>query len=295
MSTTGTKSTAALRSQAEQVRTDLRHFLYASPLPLKILTVDSSLYLPILRELCPQAALTAVTDFVELPDVPAYTDLGVAWHVREQRGESLAALGLSEGQFDLIIAEHVLACAYEPYEALMTLSRLLTDTGTLLAAFPNVRYTGVLAGLQAGQFPVRGERLWAKDEVVRLLNDTLFKEIAFAPGVQDVDRAAEDIWAAHGFADYSRDLATQVWLVRASRATAAVANLKSLYDKKTRTGLARVLHRLEYGVDQEANLAALQALCEENMLFPDYLRDFVQSTCVHAGRVLALLQEKGLL
>lgn len=274
-----------------QTRTDLRHFLYASPLPLKILTVDSSLYLPLLRELCPQAELTAVTDFVELPEVPAYAELGVTWHVREQRGESLQALGLAEGQFDYILAEQALASAYEPYDTLMTFSRLLTDTGTLLAAFPNVRYTRVLAGLQAGAFPVRGQHLWAKDEVVRLLNDTLFKEIAFVPGVQDVDTVAEQAFAAQGFADYSRDLATEVWLVRASRATAAVANLKGLYDKKTRAELARVLHRIEYDVEREKNLVALQELCNGQMIFPDYLHDFVESACIHAGRVLPLLNE----
>ena len=271
-----------------QTRTDLRHFLYASPLPLKILTVDSSLYLPLLRELCPQAELTAVTDFVELPEVPAYAELGVTWHVREQRGESLQALGLAEGQFDYILAEQALASAYEPYDTLMTFSRLLTDTGTLLAAFPNTR---VLAGLQAGAFPVRGQHLWAKDEVVRLLNDTLFKEIAFVPGVQDVDTVAEQAFAAQGFADYSRDLATEVWLVRASRATAAVANLKGLYDKKTRAELARVLHRIEYDVEREKNLVALQELCNGQMIFPDYLHDFVESACIHAGRVLPLLNE----
>ena len=251
------------KQQIRQRRLDLSEFLFPSPLPLRILTVDSSQYLPRLRALCPHAAVTAYGD-----------------------GNSL-----EQGSFDLVLAESIFADAKDPYDALMELSRLLTDTGTLLAAFPNVRYHAVLEELQRGEFPVRGRHLWAKAEVVRILDDTLFKEIVFAPGVQDEADAEEKAWAALGFDDYSRDLATEVWLVKASRSTAEVANLKSLYDKKTRAELARILHRIEYDVNRAENRRTLQAFCEAHQIFPDYLRDFIHSTCTHPERLMGSAEE----
>ena len=119
---------------------------------------------------------------------------------------------------------------------------------------------------------------------MRLLNDTLYKEIAFAPGEQD-DPASGAAFAAMGFDDTSRDLATAVWLVQAARSTAAVANLKSLYKKETRKQLARLLHRIEYDVDRAENIAALKTLCAREGIFPEYLTDFIHETVVHPERI----------
>ena len=61
----------------------------------------------------------------------------------------------------------------------MDISRKLTDVCVLYGDFLNVRYIGVLEALQQGEFPVREKHLYAKTEMVRLLDDTLFKEIDF--------------------------------------------------------------------------------------------------------------------
>lgn len=260
-------------------------FLPGSPERLRILTVESTHYLPELSARYPNAQLTAVTSYEEVPEAVEVRELAVEWHTLDYRRERLP---LPEGLFDIIIAEPCLEYVYDSYDTLMDLSRHLTDVGTLYTQFTNIRYGGILARLQAGDFPVRDEHLYAKAEVVKMLNDAIFKEVHFAPGEQDEGHENEQ-WEGLGFDNFSRDLATKTWLVKACRSTASVANLKGLYTKSTREKLARVLHRIEYDIDRAANLAALRALCEQEMIFPEYLEDFIAETCIHKEIVRSLV------
>lgn len=178
----------------------------------------------------------------------------------------------------------------------MGLNRRLKETGTLYTSYPNVRYHRVLDLLRAGDFPVRGERrLYAKPEIVRLLNDALYKEIHFIPGEQDDDPSATAAWVHAGFANVSDDLSTRTWLVRAERSTAAAANLKLFFSAGTRRDVARLLHRIEYGVAPAESIAALRTLCMREGVFADYLADFITEVCIHAahvrGQLGALLEE----
>ena len=249
------------------------------------LLVDSSAYLPLLCQHFPEAGITAVTRFDEVPALREFAGLNVDWHVLDYRQEPLP---FAEASFDCVLAVDCLDEAYEVYDTMLSLSRLLTDVGTLYTRFTNIRYGGLLTALQQGQgqFPVRQQHLYAKTEIVRILNDALFKEIHFLPGEQDDDESSEQKWQQAGFDNFSRDLATRIWLVRAVRSTASVANLKGLYDKQTRTRLARILHRIEYDIDREKNLAALNELCEMQGIFPEYLKDFIQEACSHPAAVM---------
>lgn len=268
------------------MKQDLTAFCFASPANAQILTVESSAYLPRLRALCPNAQLTAVTRYEELPSWKDFAGLDVRWCVLDYRTE---ALPFPEESFDLIVAEPCLTETYEPYETVLGLNRLLKQTGVMLTGFRNVRYHAVLDGMRDGRFPSRSGRLWAKADVVQFLHETLFKEIAFTPGAQDEDAAAEASWKSRGFEDYQGDLRTEVWLVKASRSSSVVANLKSLYTKKTRAELARVLHRIEYGIDVGENREALRRLMAREAVFPAYLCDFIQSACAHPARVFTAL------
>lgn len=247
------------------------------------LLVDSSAYLPLLCQHFPEAGITAVTRFDEVPALREFAGLNVDWHVLDYRQEPLP---FAEASFDCVLAVDCLDEAYEVYDTMLSLSRLLTDVGTLYTRFTNIRYGGLLTALQQGQFPVRQQHLYAKTEIVRILNDALFKEIHFLPGEQDDDESSEQKWQQAGFDNFSRDLATRIWLVRAVRSTASVANLKGLYDKQTRASLARILHRIEYDIDREKNLAALNELCEMQGIFPEYLKDFIQEACSHPAAVM---------
>ena len=271
------------------MRTELLELLAPSTEPLCLLVVDGSEHLARLRELYPNAEIHAITPYPEIVENEAVAALDVHWHILDWRRDPLP---FAEEMFDRIISEFAIEYAYEPYDTLMVLNRALKETGTLYTCYTNVRYHRVLMGLRDGEFRVRGDRhLYAKPEVVRLLNDTLYKEIHFYAGERDDDPAAADAWAEEGFANFSDDLATRIWLVRAERSTAAAANLKLFFSQETRCRIARLLHRIEYDIAAEGAVAELRELCAREGIFRDYLADFITEVCVHEEKVRAVLRE----
>ena len=271
------------------MKTQLLDLLAPSAECLCILVVDGSEYLVRLREMYPNAEIYAVTPYPEIAGHRTVEPLNVHWHVLDWRRDPLP---FTEEMFDRIIAEFAIESAYEPYDSLMALNRALVETGTLYTSYTNIRYHRVLAALRDGEFPVRGDRhLYAKPEIVRLLNDTLYKEIHFFAGARDDDPAAGEAWAEEGFANVSDDLSTRTWLIRADRSTAAAANLKLFFSRETRRTIARLLHRIEYDIAAEESMAALCELCMREGIFRDYLADFITEVCVHDERVHALLRD----
>ena len=269
------------------MKQDLTCFLSGGPAPMRWLLLESLVYIEKIIALYPNARLTVVTEIEEAAELPAFAGLPIEWHFLDYRREKLT---FAENSFDAVLAENLLAQAYEPYDLLMDISRKLTDVGVLYGDFLNVRYTGVLAALKQGEFPVREKHLYAKSEMVRLLDDTLFKEIDFVPGESDENSEAETLWEAAGYANINHELSVRRYLFRAACSTAAVANLKGLYSPEVRKELARILHRIEYDVQREENLQRLQALCAQEGIFPEYLQDFIAESCCHQERVLALLK-----
>ena len=271
------------------VRTELLDLLAPSPERLRILVVDGSAHLARLRELYPHAEIHAVTPYEEIAENEIVAALGVHWHILDWRRDTLP---FAEETFDRIISAFAIECAYEPYDALMSLNRALKQTGTLYTCYTNIRYHRVLAALRDGEFRVRGDRhLYAKPEIVRLLNDTLYKEIHFFAGERDDDPSAGEAWAEEGFANFSDDLITRTWLIQASRSTAAAANLKLFFAQETRRRIARLLHRIEYDIAAEESAEELRELCTHEGVFRDYLADFITEVCVHDGRVRRVLND----
>ena len=271
------------------MRTELLELLAPSAERLRILVVDGSEHLARLREMYPNAEIHAVTPYEEIAENEMVAALGVHWHILDWRRDTLP---FAEETFDRIISAFAIECAYEPYDALMALNRALKETGTLYTCYTNVRYHRVLAGLRDGEFRVRGDRhLYAKPEIVRLLNDTLYKEIHFFAGERDDDPSAGEAWAEEGFANFSDDLITRTWLIQASRSTAAAANLKLFFAQETRRRIARLLHRIEYDIAAEESAEELRELCTHEGVFRDYLADFITEVCVHDGRVRRVLND----
>lgn len=271
------------------MRTELLDLLAPSAERLTILVVDGSAYLARLRELCPQAEIHAVTPYEDVAEHDSLAQLGIHWHVLDWRRDPLP---FAEEMFDRIISEFAIEYAYEPYDSLIALNRALKETGTLYTCYTNIRYHGILSALRDGEFRVRGDHhLYAKPEIVRLLNDTLYKEIHFFAGERDDDPSAGAQWAAEGFANVSDDLTTRSWLIRASRSTAEAANLKLFFTQEARRRIARLLHRIEYDIAAEESAAALRELCAREGVFADYLADFITEVCVHEEKVRVVLED----
>jgi len=268
------------------MKQDLMAFITGGPAPLRWLILESLPYVKKIAVLYPQAHLTVVTEIEEAAQLPEFADMDIEWVFLDIRRERLP---FSNGSFDVVLAEDLLTKAYEPYELLMDISRKLTDVGVLYGDFLNVRYTGVLEALRQGEFPVREKHLYAKSEVVRLLDDTLFKEIDFVPGVCDEENEAERRWESAGYANINHELLVSRYLFRAAVSTAAVANLKGLYSFAVRRELARLLHRIEYDVQRAESLRRLQDLCQREGIFVEYLRDFIQESCYHVEKTANLV------
>ena len=98
-----------------------------------------------------------------------------------------------------------------------------------------------------------------------------------------------DDWIHFGFDNYNKELLTKNWIVKASRSTAEVANLKQFYTPEIRKELSKLLHRIEYDVDREENIARLHKFCEEHMNFEDYLIDFIEQVVVHREVMTSVL------
>ena len=271
------------------MRTEILDLLAPSAERLRILVVDGSEQLARLREMYPNAEMHAVTPYEEIAENEIVAALGVHWHILDWRRDTLP---FAEETFDRIISTFAIECAYEPYDTLMALNRALKETGTLYTCYTNIRYHRVLAALRDGEFRVRGDRhLYAKPEIVRLLNDTLYKEIHFFAGERDDDPSAGEAWAEEGFANFSDDLITRTWLVAASRSTAAAANLKLFFSQETRRRIARLLHRIEYDAASETAVMEIGELCTHEGIFYDYLSDFIAEVCVHEEKVRTILRD----
>jgi len=271
------------------VKTTLLELMPGSTERLMILVIDGSAQLRELRALCPNAEIHAVTPYEEIAAHAETVSLGVHFHVLDWRRDLLP---FAEGTFDRILSPFAVESAYEPYDALMTLNRCLKETGTLYTGYTNIRYHRILRELKRGAFPVRGDRhLYAKPEIVRLLNDTLYKEIHFFAGERDDDPAEAAAWSSAGFANVSNDLMTRTWLIRAERSTAAAANLKMFFSREVRGETARLLHRIEYGISPAESIDALRALCMREGIFHDYLADFADEICVHRDPVARALKD----
>ena len=243
---------------------------------ISVLVIESLGYLRELRELLPAAHILVLTEFDEAK--LDFNDLHLDWIFGDYKKFDF---NIDEKMFDIIIAEDCLTHVYEPYKTIFGINRWLKETGFLVTQFESIRYIGVLESLRQGYYPERERRLYAKTEIVRLLNDALFKEIAFSPS-ETIEYNIED-WIKFGFENYNNELLTKTWIVKASCSTAEVTALKSFYTPEIRKELAILLRRIEYDIDFEENIERLRNLCTEHMIFEDYLFDFIEQIVIHRG------------
>lgn len=241
-------------------------------LPVNVLLIESARLLEDLREKLPAAQIAFMTEEVT-PKIKK--------HCNEFRADIIDELPPAPKIFELIIAEEVLTTGENFYAKLLAFNHLLTYSGALLTQFYNVRFVGVLENLRRGKFFNNEQRLWAKADVVKLLDDAIYKEIHFIPGERENFSTVE--WESFGFDNFSDDLMTKTWLVKACKCTAEVAALKDIFTHEVRADLSRLLHRIEYNIDAEENFRRLMELCDREGIFDDYLFDFIDQTVVHAA------------
>ena len=240
------------------------------------LVIESEKYLPKLRELMPAAKITLLTVETSIELEKFCRNLKVDVMKGDyQRG----GLPIEPKIFDVIIADDCLTNSLDTYLTLAKFHHLLKDAGFLLTQFYNARFIGMLENLRLGQFPTNEQKFWAKWDIVKLLNDAIYKEIHFLPA-EKVD-ANVDEWVNFGFDNFNDDLLTKIWLVKACKYEAEVVALKEFYTEDVRAELSRLLHRIEYGIDVDENLAKVVEICQRENIFDDYFIDFVAQVVIH--------------
>lgn len=183
--------------------------------------------------------------------------------------------------FDVIIAKELFTYAPNCFITLLEINHLLKDSGFLLTEFYNVRNVEMLENLKLGEFPTNERKFWAKWDIVKILDDAIYKEIRFLPGKKIAEKNLVNSWEKFGFDNFSEDLLTKIWLVKAQKCSAEVIALKEIYTPEIRAELARILHRVEYKIEVDKNLENLKNLCEREQIFYDYLSDFIDEVVIH--------------
>ena len=259
-------------------RRGLLKFVPPNFLPIPALVIESEEFLPGLREILP-AARIALLKREPSPKTKKICD--------EFRADLVDELPTAPKIFELIIARDVLTVGENFYAMLLAFNHLLRDSGALLTEFYNVRFVGILERLRRGRFFDNERRLWAKADVVKLLDDAIYKEIHFLPGARETAIRNEELgirnWIDFGFENFNEDLTTKIWLVKACKCTAEVAALKEIFTPEVRAELSRLLHRIEYDLDVEENFSRLMELCEREGIFDEYLSDFINQVIVHGA------------
>ena len=268
----------------EYERHGILKFVSPSVANLAVLLIESEELLPELRKLLPESQIALMirsksedTDFLCKKNS---ADLIIGDYTRN-------ALPIDAKIFDIILAKDCLTFAPDFYVTLLEMNHLLKDSGYLVTQFFNARFIQILEGLRRGKFPTNGKRFWAKADIVKLLDDAIYKEIRFLPEEQFKENYAENLsdWEDFGFENFNGDLLTKIWLVKAQKCESEVAALKSLYSEEVRAEISRLLHRVEYDIDAEENFSRLIELCRREQIFEDYLADFVRQVVLHSDAI----------
>ena len=261
---------------AEEIRPELHTFLKPTTTPLRILVVESLSYLPQLRQMFPHAALYAVTAD---PDRRDEIDLdGIYWQILDYLQ---VPLPYTRGYFDYILADLALEQSENPQDIAAGFSMFLRETGSLLTSFRNIRHWSVLQNLMEGHYYNVVSRLFARPEFESLLYASFYKNVYFRMQQRTAPKELLDRLLAAGFANRQGDLETEFYLIRADRSMPELSLLKSMYTSAERAQLARLIHRVEYGVAAADAVHRLWEMADRLGVFPDYLAAFSRETVMH--------------
>ena len=266
----------------EESKKGLLSFLTPGELPYKILVIESREYLPSLREMYPLGEIYCVT--ADKDGVQKYSACNVNWHFLNYLEEQLP---FAKGFFDYIISENCLELAGNPQDIATGMGLYLKDTGYFLMSFKNMRYWRVIENLMEGHFYHICSRIFTRNEIMSLMSASFYKDVSLLPqlGAQPPEKLLSRLEEA-GFENIENDLLVESWLLQAAKSTPEILELKRMYTPEIRASLAKLLRRLEYGVQVEESRAKLWQLCQQQMIFPAYLASFIRETIMYVNDLL---------
>ena len=206
------------------------------------------------------------------------------------------------GRFALIVLAPGIEELHEPESVLCALQDFLVEGGSVIVPFRNARHWSVFRSWLAGELRYGSNPLLAGNgrllsfvEIQRLVKLAHYEELAVCSVVEEGDAETLRLLQVCGAANERRDLETLWWVTRWSAFSWKVLRLKAHYTDAERRLLARLLHRLENGIEAAETVEALRRLLAESRIDGGYLEEFVRNTAGDADSVCDILRKEELL
>lgn len=205
-------------------------------------------------------------------------------------------------RFSLIVLAPGIEEMSAPEAWLESLQALLAPDSALVVPFRNPWHWSVFRAwcegdLRYGANPLLlGQgRLFSFPELVRLAKLAHYEDFAVRQCIEEGPAETLAAMQRCGVQGEHQETETAWWIIRLAVLDARTARLKASYTEDVRRLLARLLHRMEHGIEERATVEALRRLLSESGIDGDYLDAFVANTAADAAVMRTVLRREGLL
>ena len=204
----------------------------------------------------------------------------------------------TEGDFCCILLGR-LAERVNDIAALLPLREHLACDGKVISLWGNVQHWSVVRDLLCGTWyssnnPIFQEvhhRLFSVNEILDLFRFLRYERVRADYLVQHGDETYLKKLQAFSGIKNRLLLETTFWCMEARPFNEEITSLRGQLTPELRKEFARILRRIEHGIEEEANCSLAQAFCKGQEISEEYLRAFVRSVTMQPRQVLEKLQE----
>lgn len=203
------------------------------------------------------------------------------------------------GDFSFVLLGR-LAERIEDFAIVRVLYRHLLEDGSLISLWGNPQHWSVINDLLSGNYrfsenPIFQEmphKLFSLKEMTNFFMCMKFRDFRISSAVKPGEAAYLQKLQELNEADNRHLLETAFWCIEARKYTEDVLILKKKLTPQLRKELARVLRRIENGIDVEVNCALANDFLKSQEISYEYLELFAHNVTLNYPLVLKRLQER---
>ena len=274
-----------LQSRLEQ-ENSLLNLLNATEAYVRVLVIESTEYIREIRNVLPNADITVVVADDINVDKRMYDDLGIHWLHEDYLSKILS---IKKESFDVIIGEELFLKSPNPNNTALDMVSYLSETGYLVTSFRNAVYWQIIRDMMNGHFYHSLVRIFTPNEMVSLLGNADFQDVAFMPVSASTTEGIDIIekLVSMGFDNTSNILSVQTWGIKAKKFRPDVMALKSSFDKKIRWDLVTLLRRVEHGIQPIANTVEVLNLIDNEKIQLSYISTYIFRNINYVGQFIS--------
>lgn len=205
-------------------------------------------------------------------------------------------------RFSMIVLAPGIEEMSEPERLLEFLKIFLTADGSILIPFRNPCHWSVFQSHFAGELRyganllLKGQgRLFSFEEIVRLAKLAHYGDLSVRMLLKEGEPELIQMLEKCGAANEKRDLEVSWWVIRLTVIALRTLHLQERYTEAERRLLARLLHRLENGIEEAATVETLRQLVAQSGMDGKYLEAFVKNVAMDAPVLFDRLRKEGVL